>query len=95
MDKKLFGIGILSITAVGLLIANLMAPRHVDAMESIKDRDYSLVTARMQGGGEALVVVDNNLGMMAVFTYERGRVDVRGVKSVGDAFGANIGGGRR
>ncbi|HYE18936.1 MAG TPA: hypothetical protein VEA69_10860 [Tepidisphaeraceae bacterium] len=69
MDKKTFGIGILSITAVLLGIACLLPTPKADAAFAVKDRDYQLITAANQQGGDTLYVVDNRTGLMAIFMY--------------------------
>jgi hypothetical protein len=87
MDKKTFGIGILSITALLLLIACLMPATPAQAAFAVKDRDYQLIIAQGQGS-DSIYVVDNRTGLMAVFTYDnRGRVlRPRQVRPVADAF---------
>jgi hypothetical protein len=87
MDNKTFGIGILFLTAVILLVANWMVPNQVVA-DTVVHRDYSVVTARVQQGGDALYIVDNRTGQMAVFTYDpqRRNVQPRAVRAVTDAF---------
>jgi hypothetical protein len=87
MDNKTFGIGILFLTAVILLVANWMIPNRAVA-DTITHRDYSVVTARVQAGGDALYIVDNRTGHMAVFTYDNARRNVqpRAVRAISDAF---------
>ena len=69
MDKKTFGIGVLSITALLLTIACLLPARQAQAAFAVKDRDYQLITAANQTGGDTLYVVDNRTGLMAIFIY--------------------------
>ncbi|HEY7118204.1 MAG TPA: hypothetical protein VH475_16560 [Tepidisphaeraceae bacterium] len=87
MDKKNFGIGILSITGALLLIACLLPATPAQGVFAVKDRDYQLITAFGQGS-ESVYVVDNRTGQMAVFTYDnRARVlRPRQVRPVADAF---------
>ncbi len=88
MDKKSFSIGFLIITA-GLLLAGLWSAdtTPVHASTTVRDRDFQLVTAKCQPSGEALYVLDNRSGMMAVFAFEPGRgVQARAVGPVADAF---------
>ena len=87
MDKKTFGIGILSLTSALLLIACLLPQRSADANFVVKDRDYQLITAKGQNG-DSVYVVDNRTGLMAVFVYDnRARVmRPKQVRSVSDAF---------
>jgi hypothetical protein len=70
LDKKTFAIGILSLSAVALLVANLIHVPPAKAAMAIKDRDYQAVTARVNRGGEALYLTDNRTGLMAVFVYD-------------------------
>jgi hypothetical protein len=89
MDKKTFGIGVLSITAALLLIACLMPAKSADAAFAVKERDYQLITAQGLAGSDVVYVVDNRTGLMAVFTYDTtARVmRPRQVRAVADAFG--------
>lgn len=88
MDKKTFGIGVLSITAALLLVACLLPARPAEGAFAVKDRDYQLITSLGQGGGDTLYVVDNRTGLMAVFAYDtRSRVmRPRQVRPIADAF---------
>jgi len=70
MEKKTFTISILSLTAVALIIANYFAPQPAQALMTIKDRDFAAVTARTQQSGDALYVLDNRSGRVAVFSYD-------------------------
>ena len=90
MDKKTFSIGILSLTAIILFIAQFIPMRQMAAVaaDSIHDRDYQLVTAKVAQGGEGLYVVDGKTGLMAVFTWDATSrsVKLRAVRPVEDAF---------
>ena len=88
MDKKTYGIGILTLTAVLLFVAQFIPIRPAIAAEAVKDRDYSLVTAANVAGGETLYVTDNRTGLMAAFIWDPGRreVVVRDVRPVADGF---------
>ena len=88
MDKKTFGIGVLSITATLLTLACLIPPRQADAAFVVKDRDYQLITTQNLAGGDTLYVVDNRTGLMAVFVYDNngGVLRPRAVRPVSDAF---------
>jgi hypothetical protein len=70
MDKKTFWIGILSLTATVLMLGNYFAPQPAMATMSIKDRDFSMVTAHSQTGGDSLFVLDNRSGKVAVYFYD-------------------------
>jgi hypothetical protein len=88
MDKKTYGIGILSITAAVLFVANFMPIRTVKADEAIKERDFTVVTSRINQGGEALYICDNRTGQMAVFTWEAGKrqIMLRDLRPIVDLF---------
>lgn len=69
LDKQVIAIGLLSIMAVGLFIANFVSPAaHADSV--VEGHDYQAVTARMATGGEGLYILDNRTGLLAVFTYD-------------------------
>jgi hypothetical protein len=95
LDKKTFIIGVLSLSAVILFVANLIQPPRAQADMSIKDRDYQAVTGRVTKGGDALYLTDNRTGKMAVFAYDPNKRAVILVAggSVGDAFPGGGGAG--
>jgi hypothetical protein len=99
MDSKTYGIGILTLTAVALLIANLFAPRAVVGIESVSNEDMQAVTARAQQGGDALYLFDANSGKLAVFTVNpRGGLKLQTVADIESGFresGAAAGGGKK
>jgi hypothetical protein len=70
MEKKTFSIGILSLSAVVLFIANYFMPQPAMALQTIKDRSYSMVTASSQNGGDVLYVLDNLSGRIGIFSYD-------------------------
>ncbi len=76
-DKKTFAIGILSLTATVLLLGNYFAPPAAVATTTIKDRDFSMVTAAQQTSGDALYVLDNRSGKVAVYAYDPQRREIR------------------
>ena len=92
MDNKTFSIGILSLTAVVLVVANLftgrLAPRSAEALEVVNDRDYRLVTADAPGGSEALYVIENLSGIVAVLMYDQSKksLEVVDIQSLDKAF---------
>jgi hypothetical protein len=69
-DKKTLAIGVLSISATLLLLGNYFAPAPTQATTTIKDRDFSMVTANTQTGGDSLYVLDNRSGRVAVYSYD-------------------------
>jgi len=88
MDRKTFSIGILSITACLLFIAQFMPLRTAHAATAVKDRDYQIVTARVQQGGEGLYITDQRTGQIAVFTWDVAArtVKLRAIRPVSEAF---------
>lgn len=88
MDKKTLGIVALSITATLLVVSNLMEPSPALAEAVVTGREYQAVTTRSQTGGEALYILDNKTGQLAVFMYDPKdkSVRVRDVRYVRDAF---------
>ena len=97
IDKKSFTIGVLCLTAVMLLVANLLMPEPAMAEVAVKDRDYTAVTGRTTKGGDALFLTDNRTGMMAVFVFDPNGRTLRAldVKPVTEAFSGRAGGGER
>jgi hypothetical protein len=88
MDRKLAMICILTVTAIGLMIANFVTPTQAQGV-AVNSRDYQAVTSRIEGGGEGLYILDNRTGLMAVFTYDPNTRSMlpRAVRPVTDAFG--------
>ncbi|HZZ43081.1 MAG TPA: hypothetical protein VFE58_09090 [Tepidisphaeraceae bacterium] len=72
MDQKTYSIGILSLTAVVLLVANFLMTPRADATQGVvyPGRDYQVVSSPEQSGGDALYVLNNRTGMLAVFIYD-------------------------
>lgn len=87
MDQKLIAICLLTIGAIGLMIANFVTPV-AKADTSANSRDYQLVTARMQSGAEGLYILDNRTGLMVIFTYDSSSRSMRprAIRAVVDAF---------
>ena len=88
MDKKTFTIGVLTVTAVLLFIAQFLPVQRANAAEVIKDRSWQMVTGRNQQGGETLYVTENRTGMVGVFTWDTSSrtVKLRAVMPLSDAF---------
>jgi hypothetical protein len=101
MDSKTYGIGILTLTGVALLLANLFAPRPADGIESVANDQAQAVTCRSAQGGDALYLLDQSSGKLAVFTvHTKQGLKLQTVVDVESAFreaGAmeNGGGGKR
>jgi hypothetical protein len=88
MDKKTYGIGILSLTAVILLVANFMPVQPAAALSTIKDRDYSMATGQLQTGGDGLYVFDSRAGLCGVCAWDPNKrsIVVRAVRPIADCF---------
>ena len=89
MDKKTFTIGILSLTAVLLFVANLVIPpREAAANFVVKDRYYQAATAAITANDEALYILDTRSGLMACFSYNPGKkeLQLRDLKPIMNAF---------
>ncbi|MEO6435465.1 MAG: hypothetical protein ABIP55_06840, partial [Tepidisphaeraceae bacterium] len=71
-----------------LIAAHWLVPPSANANVVVKDRDYQVVTAKIQTGGDGLYILDNRTGQIAVFTYDTGArtVRARAVRNVADAF---------
>lgn len=96
MDKKTFTIGVLSLSAVVLLAANLVHLPTADAALVIKDNEYTAVTARVARGGEALYILDNKTGMMVALNYDTGKkgiVPIGQPRNITEAFNHGGAGG--
>lgn len=87
MDRKTFSIGVLSVTAVLLFIAQFLPVRPALAGDTVGDRDYQVVTARSVRGGESLYIFHRRSGMVAVFSWDPSdrRVKLRAVRNINDA----------
>ena len=87
-DKKNIAIVILAAKATVLIALHMLLPDSAEAATVMKDRDYQLVTSRVQGGGEALYVTDNRTGLVAVFTYDSNARSVvaKAVRPMGELF---------
>jgi hypothetical protein len=90
MNRNNITITLLSISAVLLLVANWLLPTTASAQVSVKERDYQIVTAGIQSGGDALYILDNGSGQIGVFIYDptsRG-VKAQAVRPLAQAFQA-------
>jgi hypothetical protein len=72
MQSTTLKIGFLTISALVLFIAQFLPVRPAAAADVVKDRDYSLLSARSAVGGEVVYVLDNRTGLMAIFTWDAG-----------------------
>ncbi|MDP9172964.1 MAG: hypothetical protein M3O30_03755 [Planctomycetota bacterium] len=69
MDRKLIAIVMLTLSALSLMVADFATPK-ARADEAVNSRDYQVVSARIQEGGEGLYILDNRTGQIAIFTYD-------------------------
>jgi len=92
-DKKMFVIGVLSLTAAILLIGNYFAPQPAMATTSVKDRDFSMVTAAVQTGGDSVYVLDNRSGRVAIYSYDPSSRTIR-PRGAGEMSGLFVRNGR-
>lgn len=72
MKSNSMTIGFLSISALVLFIAQFVPVREAKAEEALKDRDYSLLSAKSARGGETVYVIDNRTGQIAAFSWDAG-----------------------
>ena len=88
MNKQTFGIGILSLTALVLLMANYFVSPPAMALDTVQNRDYQMATVRLASGGDSLFVLDNRTGTIAVFVYDptAKRMIPRATRPVADIF---------
>jgi hypothetical protein len=70
------------------MLLNYIVSHPAEAQVAIKDRDYQVVTARIQSGGEGLYITDNRTGSIAVFSFDptTRQVTLRAVGQVANAF---------
>ena len=88
-NKNNIIIAILCLSAAVLVGLNLgSGSNSAQAGVVVVGRDYQAVTARSRNGGEALYILDNKTGQLAVFLYDTKdrTVRVRDVRMVRDAF---------
>ena len=98
MDSKTYGIGILTLTAVALLLANLFAPRAAVGIEAVTNEDMQAVTCKSAQGGDALYLLDQSSGKMAVFTvHSKQGLKLQTVVDIESAFreAGDMGGGAK
>ena len=81
-------IGLLSLSAMVLLAANWLLPGVASGDISVKERDYQMVTAPIESGGDALYIMDLRSGQIAVFTYDPAARSVvpAAVRNASDGF---------
>jgi hypothetical protein len=77
ISKSTLAITLLSLSALALLVANWIAPAPAAAQVVVAQDDYVAGTAGTQTGNDALYIVDNRSGQVAVFTYDPGSRSVR------------------
>ena len=81
-------ISLLSLSAMVLLAANWLMPGRASGDVSVKERDYQMVTAPVENGGDALYILDVRSGQIAVFNYDPAARSVvaAGVRNASDGF---------
>jgi hypothetical protein len=96
-DRQTAAIIVLSLSAVLLALVLVLTPPVAVAEATIRDRDYSVVTAAATTGGDALYIADNRSGMMAVFTFDKQTrsIRTRAVRPLSDAFDTDVAEDRR
>ncbi len=87
MDRKLILICVLTVSAMALMIANFVTPA-ARADTAVNSHDYQAVTARVQGGGEGLYILDNRTALIVILTYDPNTRSLipRAARPVMDAF---------
>ena len=91
LDAKTIGIGLLSLSGLALLAGHLAAPPAAYGIMAVNGdvRDYAVATAATQTGGDAVYVLDNRSGLVALFGFDqqrRGAV-VQDVRPMADLLG--------
>jgi hypothetical protein len=89
MDKKTFTIGILTITALLLFLAQFMPlAQTAVASDSVRDRDWQIVSTSGTQGGDAIYIADARTGLVAVYTWDAGdhAIKLRAVKPIASAI---------
>jgi hypothetical protein len=88
MKRSDMTIGILCLSAALLVVLHWFLPTGHAAEVTVKERNYSVVSARIASGGDGLYIMDNSTGVVAVFTYDPStrNVQPRQVKPIGQAF---------
>jgi hypothetical protein len=87
MDRKLLAICFLTISAMGLMIADFVSPT-ARAAAVVVDRDYQVVTARIASGDDAVYILDNRTAKLVVLSYDPTSRSLlpRAMQPVSDAF---------
>ncbi len=88
MKRETLWIVLLTVSAALLMAFYSGLQRPAVAANTIKERDYQLVTARLGDGGEALYVTDARTGVCAVFSFDPATrsVVLRQAAPIGSAF---------
>ncbi len=84
MDRKVFSIATLSLTALILFIACLFPGRSANADFAVKDlRGMQMVTVQANQGGDVLYIIEPQTGKVVILAWDPNRRDLRPV-AVGD-----------
>lgn len=92
ITRGTLGIVLLSVTAAvmsTLLLTDNSSAGPVGTQVMSDRGDFSVATARVQNGGDALYIMDKRRGLLAVFTYDNASqtLRVRASEPVARAFG--------
>ena len=84
--KTWIAICILTVSAIAMMIANFVPFAHASAV--VGDRDYQVVTARLEGGGDGVYVLETRTGKLAILTYDTNSRALlpRVVRPISDVF---------
>jgi hypothetical protein len=92
MDRKIFSIATLSLTAMTLFVACLFPNRPANADFAVKDlRGMQMVTVNANQGGDVLFVIEPQSSKIVILKWDANRRDLRPV-AVGDLNKAFTGG---
>jgi hypothetical protein len=89
MDKKTFVIGMLTITALLLFLAQFMPlAQTAVANDSVRDRDWQIVTTPGSQGSDAIYIANSRSGLVAVYTWDANdrTIKLRAVRPIASAI---------
>lgn len=89
MDKKTFVIGVLSITALLLFLAQFMPlAQTASASDSVRDRDWQIVTTPGAQGSDSIYIADARSGLVAVYSWDANEhaIKLRAVRPIASAI---------
>ena len=84
MDRKIFSIATLSLTALILFIACLFPARSANGDFAVKDlRGMQMITVNANQGGDVIYVIEPQTAKVVILAWDANRRDLRPV-AVGD-----------